>query len=153
MSGSKTFNKEFIKELADLLAQSDLTEIELQEGSSKLRVAREVKTVTYASPQPYFSSPAPQALAASAAPSSPQTLDLKNAIKSPMVGTVYIAAEPGSPPFIQIGDTVKEGQTILIVEAMKVMNNIPAPRSGKITQILVSDKDPVEYDQPLAVIE
>lgn len=155
MSGSKTFTKEFIRDLAKLLSESDLTEIELQEGEAKLRLARQIAQTTYVAAPPL----APAAPSANPAPAAPAPVaetppsDNANTVKSPMVGTVYLASEPGAPAFIQVGDNVKEGQTLLIVEAMKVMNNIPAPRAGKVTKILVSDKEPTEFGQPLVVIE
>lgn len=143
-----------VRELAQLIADTDLTEIEVEDGHRKIRVARQLTAapVTYAAapmaaPAP-VSAPvasAPAAEAASAAVDS-------NAVKSPMVGTAYITPEPGAAPFKSIGDSVKEGETIIIIEAMKVMNAIAAPRGGTLTAMLVASGQPVEFDQPLFVI-
>ena len=138
-----------VRQLAELLDETHLTEIEVQDGERKIRVARTVAAIaataaTVAAPTPA----APVAEAPTApAPSS------ANAIKSPMVGTVFLAAEPGAKPFAGVGDTVTEGQTLVIIEAMKVMNPIAAPRAGKVVQVMVANGQPVEFDQPLLVIE
>ena len=134
---------ELLRELAELLSETGLSEIEVEDGDRKLRVARELHAASYTA------APAPQA-APAAADSGP---DLSNAVPSPMVGTVYLAPEPGAADFISVGAQVKEGQTILIVEAMKVMNPITAPRSGTVKAILVDNAQPVEFDQPLVVID
>ncbi len=138
-----------VRQLAELLDETHLTEIEVQDGERKIRVARTVAAIaataaTVAAPTP--AAPVAEAPAAPA-PSS------ANAIKSPMVGTVFLAAEPGAKPFAGVGDTVSEGQTLVIIEAMKVMNPIAAPRAGKVTQVMVANGQPVEFDQPLLVIE
>lgn len=146
----ESVDRDLIRELADLLKNSDLTEIEVETDEVKIRVARQVSVaqVTVAAPAPVAAAPiaAPGAAPAEAVPSA-------NAVPSPMVGTVYLAAEPGAAQFVTVGSTVKEGQTILIIEAMKTMNQIPAPRSGTVTEILIEDGQPVEFAEPLLVIE
>ena len=145
---------ELLRELAELLSETGLSEIEVEDGERKLRVARELQAAAYAAPAPQMAAPAAapaqQAAPQPAADSGP---DLSNAVPSPMVGTVYLAPEPGAADFISVGASVKEGQTILIVEAMKVMNPITAPRSGTVKAILVDNAQPVEFDQPLVVID
>ena len=136
-----------IRQLAELLDETKLTEIEVEDGARKIRVARMVTGVTLAAPAPVAAAPAAAAVAEAPAPSA------ANAIKSPMVGTVFLAAEPGAKPFAGVGDIVSEGQTLVIIEAMKVMNPIAAPRAGKVTQVMVENGQPVEFDQPLIVIE
>ncbi|AKH41934.1 acetyl-CoA carboxylase biotin carboxyl carrier protein [Altererythrobacter atlanticus] len=143
-----------VRELADMLADTGLTEIEVEDGDRKIRVARGVNAV----PQAMHMAPAMQPAAAEAAPAAlaapvaDEAAIPANAIKSPMVGTVYLSPEPGAAAFIKVGDTVKAGDTLLIVEAMKVMNPITASESGTVTKILVENAQPVEYDQPLVVI-
>ena len=134
-----------IRQLAELLDETKLTEIEVEDGARKIRVARTMTGVTMAAPAPMAA--APVAVAEAPAPSA------ANAIKSPMVGTVFLAAEPGAKPFAGVGDVVSEGQTLVIIEAMKVMNPIAAPRAGKVMQVMVENGQPVEFDQPLIVIE
>jgi acetyl-CoA carboxylase biotin carboxyl carrier protein len=137
-----------VQQLAELLDENMLTEIEVQDGERKIRVARTMTVAAAAAPlshTPVAAAPATEATAA--APSA------ANALKSPMVGTVFLAAEPGAKPFAGVGDMVSEGQTLLIIEAMKVMNPIAATRAGKVTQVLVENGQPVEFDQPLIVIE
>ncbi len=136
-----------IRQLAELLDETKLTEIEVEDGGRKIRVARTMTVTASAAPAPVAAAPATVAEAPAAAPST------ANAIKSPMVGTVFLAAEPGAKPFAGVGDTVTEGQTLVIIEAMKVMNPIAAPRAGKVTQVMVENGQPVEFDQPLLVIE
>ncbi len=136
-----------IRQLAELLDETKLTEIEVEDGARKIRVARTMTAVASAAPAPVATAPATVAEAPAAAASS------ANAIKSPMVGTVFLAAEPGAKPFAGVGDVVSEGQTLVIIEAMKVMNPIAAPRAGKVVQVLVENAQPVEFDQPLLVIE
>jgi acetyl-CoA carboxylase biotin carboxyl carrier protein len=151
-----------VRRLALILKETDLTEIEVEQGELRIRVARQQPPpaqVTYSAPslpmavQPTpgpAASPAPVAGAPPAAPATP-TYD-GDPVNSPMVGTVYLQPSPGAAPFVSVGDTVEEGQTLLIIEAMKTMNPIPAPRSGRIVAILVADAQPVEYGEPLAVI-
>jgi acetyl-CoA carboxylase biotin carboxyl carrier protein len=144
-----------VRELAELLSANELSEIEVEDGDRKIRVKREL-TVAAAPVQHVVA--APQAMTAAsatapdaAAPAAPEPAG--DMVRSPMVGTCYLAAEPGSANFVSVGDSVKQGDTLLIVEAMKVMNPIQAPRAGKVTQLLVANAQPVEFDQPLVVIE
>ena len=150
MANSKdlTVDGELVRALASLLQETGLTEIEYAVGERRIRVVRGAPAaVTVAMPGPAIA-------AATAAPATPvAAADLPGAIKAPMVGTAYLSPQPEAPPFIKVGDTVREGQPLLIIEAMKVMNQIPAPRAGKVTQILVSDGTPVEFGQPLLVLE
>ena len=151
-----------VRKLADILKSTGLTEIEVERGDLRIRVAREV-TVATAPQATYVAAPAPVAAAApAAAPAAAAPAEAAPAaaparkgdeVKSPMVGTVYLQPQPGSPAFIKVGDKVGEGQTLLIVEAMKTMNPIPAPRAGTVVEILVGDAQPVEFGQPLVVIE
>lgn len=146
---SKTgVDQELIRQLAALLKETELSEIEIETDNLKLRVSRQVNQVAA-----HFTAPAAPASAAPAAPAPADAASHPGAVASPMVGTAYLAAEPGATPFISIGATVKEGQTVLIIEAMKTMNHIPAPRAGKVTAILVEDGQPVEFGEPLLVIE
>ena len=138
----------YVRALAELLDDTSLTEIEVEDGDRKVRVARKAATAA----QPVAYAPAPIATPPATASAAPATDSFANAVKSPMVGTAYLAAEPGAKPYASVGDTVKEGDTILIVEAMKLMNPITAPAGGVVKQILVSDGQPVEFDQPLVVI-
>ena len=143
-----------VKELAELLSANELTEIEVEDGDRKIRVKREAAPVmAYAAAPAHSIAPAAAAPAASAGEPAPVAAVPVDAVKSPMVGTAYLSAEPGAKPFIAVGQTVKQGDTLLIVEAMKVMNPITSPKGGKVTQILVGDSQPVEFDQPLVVIE
>ena len=142
-----------VRELAELLTETGLSEIEVEDGPRKIRVAR-LMTAAPIAAQVAVAAPAPVAAAPAVAPAAPAAPAVSaNAVKSPMVGTVYLSAEPGSAPFVAIGKPVKEGDTLLIVEAMKVMNPILAPRGGTISAILVENAQPVEYDQPLVVID
>ena len=143
-----------VRELAELLASNELSEIEVEDGDRKIRVRRELFAAPVAAPQPMMLAPAaaPAAPAAAATPAA-DALPAGDVVKSPMVGTCYLSAEAGSKPFAAPGASVKEGDTLLIVEAMKVMNPILAPRAGIVRQILVANAQPVEYDQPLVVIE
>lgn len=144
-----------IERLAKLLEKTGLAELEYQEGSKRLRLSRGgagfVPMQMHAAPAP-APAPAPAA-AAPAAASAPGDAIPDDAVKSPMVGTAYLSPEPGAPPFVRVGDKVKEGQTLLIVEAMKVMNPIRSPRSGKVARVLVESGAPVEYGEPLIVLE
>ena len=145
------FDAEKIRTLALLLNETGLTEIEIESGTSRIRVAKTPAPVATTSHAPVPAAPAPVAVTAAPVPS-----DLgkhPGAITSPMVGTAYLSPQPGAAAFIKVGDTVREGQTLLIVEAMKVMNPLPSPRSGKVTQILVSDAQPVEFGEVLLVLE
>ncbi|UYV14402.1 acetyl-CoA carboxylase biotin carboxyl carrier protein [Porphyrobacter sp. ULC335] len=146
-----------VRELAELLNETGLTEIEVEDDDRKIRVSRgavaAAAPVYAAAPAPAAAAPAPAAAApAPAEPAAPAGPDLKNAVKSPMVGTCYLTPEPGAAAFVSVGSAVKEGDTLLIVEAMKVMNPITAPRAGTVTAILIDNAQPVEFDQPLVVI-
>jgi acetyl-CoA carboxylase biotin carboxyl carrier protein len=138
-----------IRELALLLDETSLTEIEIERAGLRLRVARNVSIA--ASVPPYAQAPAAAPPAAPVA--SPDMAKHPGAVPSPMVGTAYWASEPGAKPFIEVGTKVSVGQTLLIIEAMKTMNQIPSPRAGTVTQILVEDGQPVEFGEPLVIIE
>lgn len=140
-------NEALVRKLADLLQETGLNEIEYEVDNQRIRVARGAGAVSVVAPGPAVPC-APAAPAAAASDAVPA-----GAITAPMVGTVYVASEPGVPPFVKVGDQVSEGQTLLIIEAMKVMNPLSAPRAGMVTQVLVSDGQPVEYGEPLLVIE
>ena len=151
LEGSMRIEADLVRQLAELLNQNDLTEIEVEDGTRKIVVKRNVTIAAAAAPAP---PPAPAASAAAAAPAaSVPPASHPGAVKSQMVGTVFLAGEPGAKPFVSPGDKVKEGDTLLIIEAMKVMNPILAPRAGTVSQVLVVDAQPVEYDQPLVIIE
>jgi len=143
-----------VRELAELLAETGLSEIEVEDGERKIRVSRQMIQQLAAAPAfaPAGAAPAAAPVAAPAAVEAAPAAAPVDAVKSPMVGTVYLAAEPGAPDFIAVGKAVKQGDVLLIVEAMKVMNQITAPKSGTVTAILVDNQQPVEYDQPLVVI-
>ena len=153
----------FIKALAELLRENDLTELQVkrdygEDDSLNVRVSRHqpvaAQQVYAAAPAPVAAAPAaPAAVAAPVAAASDDPAQHPGAVTSPMVGTAYMAAEPGAAPFVSVGDTVKEGQTLLIVEAMKTMNHIPAPRAGKVARILIEDGAPVEFGAPLLILE
>ena len=140
-----------VRELAELLAETGLSEIEVEDGTRKIRVARTLTAAPVALAAPVAAS-APAAAAPVAAAPAPAAETHANAVRSPMVGTVYLTPEPGAPHFIAVGQSVKAGQTLLIIEAMKVMNTITAPTAGTVTAILVENAQPVEFDQPLVVI-
>ncbi|WP_119391430.1 acetyl-CoA carboxylase biotin carboxyl carrier protein [Taklimakanibacter lacteus] len=143
-----------IRNLADLLNETGLTEIELEQKGVRVRVSRGGTAVyTAAAPTPAPHVAPASAPAAVAAAQSPVTAVPADAVKSPMVGTVYRASQPGAPNFVEVGTEVKAGQTLLIIEAMKTMNQIPAPRAGKVTQIYVQNGSPVEYGEALVLIE
>jgi acetyl-CoA carboxylase biotin carboxyl carrier protein len=150
--GGMRIEADLVRQLAELLNQNDLTEIEVEDGDRKIVVKRNV-TVAAAAPAPAAAAPAPAAPAPP--PPSPAAAPASHpgAVKSPMVGTVFLAGEPGAKPFVSPGQKVKEGDTLLIIEAMKVMNPIVAPRAGTVSQVLVVDAQPVEYDQPLVILE
>lgn len=144
-----------VRELALLLDETSLTEIEIERAGLRLRVARNI-SVAATMPMPVAAAPAAMTAAASAAALATAAADLSKhpgAVTSPMVGTAYWAPEPGAKPFIEVGTKVSVGQTLLIIEAMKTMNQIPSPRAGTVTQILVEDGQPVEYGEPLVIIE
>ncbi|RSY90551.1 acetyl-CoA carboxylase biotin carboxyl carrier protein [Sphingomonas koreensis] len=144
---------ELVRQLAAVLDETNLTEIEVEDGDRKVRVARKVQvTQNVIGGQPAMVAPAP---APASMPSDPASITPahENAVKSPMVGTAYLAAEPGAKPFIAVGSQVKAGDTLVIVEAMKVMNPIAAPHGGTVKAILIENGQPVEFDQPLVVVE
>jgi len=155
--GGMQVDTALVRQLAELLDETRLSEIEVQDGERRIRVAR---TVTAA---PAFTHVAPAAPAQAAAPAAPAAAPAAAAaddlashpglVRSPMVGTVYLASEPGAAPFVSEGDQVKAGDTVLIVEAMKVMNPIAAPRGGTVKRLLVENGQPIEFDQPLAIID
>ena len=148
-----------VRSLADILNDTDLTEIEVERGDLKIRVAREVTMaapVQYApAPAQMAAAPAPVAATPAAMPSDPATIVARSGeeVKSPMVGTAYLQASPEAPPFVAPGDKVKKGQTLLIVEAMKTMNPIQSPRDGVVKEVLVGDAQPVEFGEPLVLLE
>ena len=147
-------DQQLIRDLASILDETNLTEIEVEQDDLRIRVSRTPAPVqaAYAAPAPAAQIAAPvQQAAAQSAPAAADTS--KNAVPSPMVGTAYGAPAPGAKPFIEVGQSIKEGQTLLIIEAMKTMNQIPSPRSGTVTAILFEDGQPVEYGEPLVVIE
>lgn len=137
-----------IRELAKLLEETGLAEVEITEGDRSIRVVRNGVTTATAAP---VGTATPSAVAAPALPASDEPHP--GAVTSPMVGTIYLAASPGAEPFVKAGSQVAEGDTLLIVEAMKVMNPIPAPRAGTVKSILVDDGQPVEFDEPLLILE
>jgi len=145
---------ELVKKLAEMLDENDLSEIEVEDNGRRIVVKRKLAAAAAA---PAAAAPAPARPAASTtlAPAAPEApaADPAGTVRSPMVGTVFLSAEPSAPPFVAVGDRVAEGDTLLIIEAMKVMNPIAAPRAGIVRQILVLDAQPVEYEQPLAIIE
>ncbi|MCJ8053728.1 acetyl-CoA carboxylase biotin carboxyl carrier protein [Shinella curvata] len=146
-----------IRDLANILNETDLTEIEVEQDDLRIRVSRagtpQYVQAPIAAAAPAFAAPAAVTATAAVAAAPADARNNKNAVTAPMVGTAYLSPAPGARAFIEVGATVKEGQTILIIEAMKTMNQIPAPRSGKVTEILVSDASPVEYGEPLVIIE
>jgi acetyl-CoA carboxylase biotin carboxyl carrier protein len=140
---------DLVRQLADLLNNTGLSEIEVEDNDRKIRVARTMSAAPMAyAPVAAAATPTVAAAAVEVAPA-----DHPGAIKSPMVGTVYLAASPEAENFVSVGASVKEGDTLLIIEAMKVMNPITAPRGGKVTRIMIENSQPVEFDQPLVVIE
>ncbi|VXD00879.1 acetyl-CoA carboxylase biotin carboxyl carrier protein [Sphingomonas sp. AX6] len=155
-TGGMSVDIELVRALAAVLDETQLTEIEVEDGDRKVRVARKAAPaapIAYApapaaAPAPLAAAPVGAAETGASAPAA-----AANAVKSPMVGTVYLSSEPGTKPFVSSGQTVKAGDTLLIVEAMKVMNPILAPSAGTVKQVLVENGQPVEFDQPLVVVE
>jgi acetyl-CoA carboxylase biotin carboxyl carrier protein len=144
-----------IRELALLLDETSLTEIEIERAGLRVRVARNI-SVAAAVPSAYVPAAAAAAAVVAAAPAAAAGADLSKhpgVVPSPMVGTAYWSPEPGAKPFVEVGSKVSAGQTLLIIEAMKTMNQIPSPRAGTVTQILVEDGQPVEFGEPLMIIE
>jgi acetyl-CoA carboxylase biotin carboxyl carrier protein len=148
-------DKALIRELANLLNETNLSEVEVEEGDRRIRVARTLTTTVLAPAAAPAPAVAPLAVPAADAAAPPVAEDAKHpgAVTSPMVGTAYTCPEPGAAPFVEVGSRVEAGQTILIVEAMKVMNPIPAPRGGTVKKVLVANAQPVEYGEVLMVIE
>ncbi|MGQ2990413.1 MAG: acetyl-CoA carboxylase biotin carboxyl carrier protein [Brevundimonas sp.] len=166
MADPKTLKNEteidagLVRQLADILNDTSLTEIEVERGELRIRVAREIVAAPVmqyaAAPQAApVAAAAPAAAAPASMPSDPATIVAKSGeeVKSPMVGTAYLQASPEAPPFIKVGDAVKKGQTLLIVEAMKTMNPIQSPRDGVVAEVLVGDAQPVEYGEALVLLE
>ncbi len=156
-NGAMQVDPALVRQLAELLDETHLTEIEVQDGDRRIRVARKAASVQ-AAPMNYTPVPAPTAAPVApaipaASPPDVDPADHPGTVKSPMVGTVYLSAEPGGKPFAAPGQTVAAGDTLLIVEAMKVMNPILSPRAGTVTRLIVGNGQPVEFDQPLAIVE
>lgn len=150
--GGMNIDSALVRELAELLAETGLSEIEVEDSDRKIRVARQLTAAPVAHA---FAPPVATAAPVAAAPvaeAAPAAVVDANAVKSPMVGTVYLAPEPTAPNFIAVGQTVKAGDTLVIIEAMKVMNTITAPSAGTVKAILIENGSPVEFDQPLVVI-
>ena len=143
-------DEDLVRKLSDLLEETGLSEIEYEVGGHRIRVARNAGA-------PVVAAPPPARLPGTVPEAKGDGVDgeavPENAIIAPMVGTAYVASEPGSPPFVSVGDQVREGQTLLIIEAMKVMNPIPCPKSGRVSQIFIHDGQPVEYGEPLMVVD
>jgi acetyl-CoA carboxylase biotin carboxyl carrier protein len=163
MTKSSQVDQDLIRAIAELLNKENLAEIEIEQEDFRVRVTRSypVEAPTYAQPMQYTAAPqaapaaaAPVSTIPAAAPAAKEDLASNpGTLTSPMVGTAYRSPEPGKPTFVEVGTKVSEGQTVLIIEAMKTMNQIPAHRSGTVTRILVEDAQPVEYGEPLVVIE
>jgi acetyl-CoA carboxylase biotin carboxyl carrier protein len=149
---NKSFDHELIRQLAQLLNETDLSEIEIENDDLRVRVARTVQVTA-----PVYQAPAAGGSAAPAFAAAPAAVEDKSksagAVLSPMVGTAYRSPEPGAKSFIEIGSEVRQGQTLLIIEAMKTMNAIPAPKGGRVKEILFDDGQPVEFGQPLVIVE
>lgn len=154
-------DRSLVRELADILKDTDLTEIEVEQGELRIRVSRQkefagggnyITAMPQMAPQ-YAPQPVPAGVP-SAAPAAPAAAGPEaGSVPSPMVGTVYLASAPGAKNFVEVGQSVKEGETLLIIEAMKTMNQIPSPKSGKVVEIIIDDASPVEYGEPLVIIE
>ena len=154
-STNDPFDTRLVRKLADILKETELSEIEVEQGDLKIRVVRQLSQAPQvhmvAAPQTQIAAPALSAPAQAVIPE--KAAAPVDALKSPMVGTVYLQPQPSAPAFIKVGDKVKAGQTLLIIEAMKTMNPIPSPKDGVISQILVSDGQPVEFGAPLVSFE
>jgi acetyl-CoA carboxylase biotin carboxyl carrier protein len=150
--GGMRIEPDLVRQLAELLNENDLSEIEVEDGDRRIAVKRQITAAPAPAPaQAAAPAPPPAAAAAPTADVSPAANPA--AVKSPMVGTVYLSGEPGARPFVSAGDSVKAGDTLVIIEAMKVMNPITAPRAGTVSQVLVQDAQPVEFDQPLVILD
>jgi acetyl-CoA carboxylase biotin carboxyl carrier protein len=152
IKGKGSVDQALIRELAELIEETGLSEIEVEREGVRVRVARRVEAIGYAG-APLAAAAGAPAAAAPAAKLPDDPGKHPGAVKSPMVGTVYLAPEPGAAPFADVGTRVAQGQTLLIIEAMKTMNHIPAPKAGVVTAILVGNGQPVEFGEPLAIIE
>ncbi|MBX9745546.1 MAG: acetyl-CoA carboxylase biotin carboxyl carrier protein [Hyphomonadaceae bacterium] len=154
---TKPIDPALVRELAKILDDTGLSEIEVEHGELRLRIARTLTAAAAPAATHFVQAAAPAPVAAASAPAAaPAPADAAahpGAVPSPMVGTAYLSPEPGAPAFIKVGDTVAAGQTMLVVEAMKTFNPIPAPRAGKVVAILVADAQPVEYGEPLVILE
>jgi acetyl-CoA carboxylase biotin carboxyl carrier protein len=146
-------DQELIRELASLLEETGLSEIEIEREGLRVRVARQQVVNLNTAPSVAISAVAATATTATAKPAADDPSKHPGCVKSPMVGTAYLAPEPGGPPFIDVGQRVAQGQTILIIEAMKTMNHIPAPKAGTVMAIFVGNGHPVEFGEPLVIIE
>ncbi len=155
VKGPLNVDTALIEKLAELLQRTGLTEIELSEGEARIRVAKQPAPVAASLPAAaaMAPAPAPAPVASEPAPARAADADHPGGVRAPMVGTAYLTPEPGADPFVTVGGEVTEGQTLLIVEAMKVMNPIRAPRSGRVASIMVTNGDPVEYDELLLIID
>jgi acetyl-CoA carboxylase biotin carboxyl carrier protein len=153
-SSSMRIDSALVRELAELLSSNDLNEIEVEDGERKIKVRRDApQAFVAAAPQAMAAAPSAAPAASAAGPQAAPEQDVGGeAVKSPMVGTAFLSPEPGAKPFVSVGDTVKAGDTLLIVEAMKVMNPITSPKAGTVKAVNVSDGQPVEFDQPLVVL-
>jgi len=145
MASKLHLDEALVRRLADLMTETGLTEIEIEEDDRRLRVARKAEMTASV---PFAAQPAPAPAVTADSDGKAQ----EGLVRSPMVGTVYLAPEPGRPAFVKVGDSVQEGQTLVIIEAMKVMNSLPSPQSGQVQKILVQDGQPVEYGEPLMVV-
>lgn len=154
---SRTVDQDLIRELARLLEETDLSEIEIEQEGLRLRIARTIHYNVVPSFPPAQAAradfPGAQSAEPAGAKGAEDAASHPGTVTSPMVGTAYRSPEPGAPPFVEVGSAVSEGQAVMIVEAMKTMNQIPAPRGGKVTAILIEDGQPVEFGEPLLVIE
>jgi acetyl-CoA carboxylase biotin carboxyl carrier protein len=157
MSTGGSIDPKLVRKLADILTDTGLTEIEVEQGGLKIRVAREISVaaapVQYAAAPALMAAPAAAPAPAAAAPAPAAEPERGEQVKSPMVGTVYLQPQPGAASFVKVGDQVAAGQTLLIIEAMKTMNPIPAPKGGTVLKVLVEDGQPVEFGEALVVIE
>ena len=154
--GKESSDQALIRDLAGLLEETGLSEIEIEREGMRVRVARQVTVAAAVHPGAVASAAMAAAAPAGAAPAAAAVADPgkhPGAVPSPMVGTAYLAPEPSAAPFVEVGTRVAQGQTILIIEAMKTMNHIPAPKAGVVTAILVGNGQPVEFGEPLAIIE
>lgn len=150
-NGTGKIDEDLVRNLANLLTETDISEIEIEQNGLRLRVARQMNAVSVAAP--VAAAPAATPAAATAANESADLANHPGAVTSPMVGTIYLSPDPDTPPFIKVGDQVTDGQTVMIVEAMKTMNNIPATKSGRVAQILVFNEQPIEFGEVLVIIE